>query len=161
MEEGTMDIEDIKDLIKMLDQTSVNEVQVETAGIKVAIRKGITGGQFSETPINTAAASAPAPAAEKAAATEEEDKAEELPANLVEVTAPMVGTFYRAPSPDSPPYVEIGSTVKKGDTLCIIEAMKLMNEIEAECDGKIVDILVENAQPVEYGQVLFLIAPAE
>lgn len=150
-----MDIEDIKDLIKMLDQTTVNEVQVETAGIRVAIRKGITGGQFSETPLNTAAAAAPA------AETEKEGKAEELPDNLVEVTAPMVGTFYRAPSPDSPPFVEVGSTVKKGDTLCIVEAMKLMNEIEAECDGKIIDILVENAQPVEFGQVLFLIAPAE
>ena len=155
MEDGTMDIEDIKDLIKMLDQTTVNEVQVETAGIRVAIRKGITGGQFSETPLNTAAAAAPA------AETEKEGKAEELPDNLVEVTAPMVGTFYRAPSPDSPPFVEVGSTVKKGDTLCIVEAMKLMNEIEAECDGKIIDILVENAQPVEFGQVLFLIAPAE
>ena len=81
-------------------------------------------------------------------------------ANLIEVAAPMVGTFYRSPAPDSPSFVEVGSRVKEGQTLCIIEAMKLMNEIEAECPGEVVEILVENGQPVEYGQVLFLIEPA-
>ncbi|HBI26906.1 MAG TPA: pyruvate carboxylase subunit B, partial [Peptococcaceae bacterium] len=81
--------------------------------------------------------------------------------NLIEVTAPMVGTYYRAPAPDAPSFVEVGSTIKEGDTLCIIEAMKLMNEIEAECEGEIVEILVDNAEPVEYGQVLLLIAPQE
>jgi acetyl-CoA carboxylase biotin carboxyl carrier protein len=80
-------------------------------------------------------------------------------ANLIEVVAPMVGTFYRSPATDSPPFVEAGNRVKEGQTLCIIEAMKLMNEIEAEGPGEIVEILVENAQPVEYGQVLFLIEP--
>ena len=75
------------------------------------------------------------------------------------VKSPIVGTFYRAPSPESPPYVEVGSHVKKGDTLCIIEAMKIMNEIEADTEGKVVKILVENGQPVEFGQPLFLIDP--
>ena len=78
---------------------------------------------------------------------------------LVSITAPMVGTFYRAPSPEAGPYVEIGSRVKKGQTVCIVEAMKLMNEIEAEVEGKIIKIMVENGQPVEYGQPLFLVEP--
>ncbi len=79
--------------------------------------------------------------------------------NLVQVRSPLIGTFYRAPSPHAPPFVEVGTTVKKGTTLCIVEAMKVMNEIKAECDGRIKKILVENGSPVEYGQVLFLIEP--
>jgi acetyl-CoA carboxylase biotin carboxyl carrier protein len=81
--------------------------------------------------------------------------------NVVEVTSPMVGTFYRSPSPEAPPYVEIGSQVRKGQTLCILEAMKLMNELEAEIDGIIRAILVENTDPVEFGQPLFLVEPAK
>jgi acetyl-CoA carboxylase biotin carboxyl carrier protein len=80
--------------------------------------------------------------------------------NLIEVNSPMVGTFYSSPTPDAPLYVEIGAEVKPGDGLCIIEAMKLMNELESEVAGTIVEICVENAQPVEYGQVLFLVDPA-
>jgi acetyl-CoA carboxylase biotin carboxyl carrier protein len=80
--------------------------------------------------------------------------------NLLEVTSPMVGTFYRAPAPDAPDYVEVGTRVKNGDTLCIIEAMKLMNEFECEIQGTVVELCVENAQPVEYGQVLFRVDPA-
>jgi oxaloacetate decarboxylase alpha subunit len=79
--------------------------------------------------------------------------------NLVSVKSPLIGTFYRAPSPHSPPFVEIGSIVKKGTTLCIVEAMKVMNEIKADCTGRIKKILVENGSPVEYGQILFLIEP--
>ncbi|HSR41048.1 MAG TPA: acetyl-CoA carboxylase biotin carboxyl carrier protein, partial [Longimicrobiales bacterium] len=92
----------------------------------------------------------------------EEDRAEaaEEGNGLVEVASPMVGTFYRAPAPDAPPYVEVGDRVSKGDTLCIIEAMKLMNELECETPGTIAEIRVENADPVEYGQVLFRIDPA-
>jgi acetyl-CoA carboxylase biotin carboxyl carrier protein len=85
----------------------------------------------------------------------------EAPAsNLVEITSPMVGTFYRAASPDSDPYVSVGSSISSGDTLCIIEAMKLMNELEAETGGVIREVCVENAEPVEYGQVLFRIEPS-
>jgi acetyl-CoA carboxylase biotin carboxyl carrier protein len=80
--------------------------------------------------------------------------------NLVEIKSPMVGTFFRAPAPDAPPYVDTGSRVKKGDTLCIIEAMKLMNELECEVAGTIAEVCVDNAEPVEYGQVLFRIEPA-
>ena len=85
---------------------------------------------------------------------------EQLDENLIIIQSPMVGTFYRAPAPDAPPYVDIGDLVKDGQVLCIIEAMKLMNEIKCECGGKIVKILVENGQPVEYGQHLFLVEPA-
>jgi acetyl-CoA carboxylase biotin carboxyl carrier protein len=81
------------------------------------------------------------------------------PSTLIDVASPMVGTFYRAPAPDAPPYVEVGSRVAKGDTLCIIEAMKLMNELESEVAGRVAEICVENAQPVEYGQVLFRVEP--
>jgi len=89
---------------------------------------------------------------------EEEKKDSQKPKNVVYVKSPLVGTFYRAPSPESPPFVEVGSKVKKGDTLCIIEAMKVMNEIKSEYDGVVKEILVENGQPVEYGQVLFAIS---
>lgn len=148
-EDGKMNIEDVKDLIKMLDETNINEVQVETAGMKVAIRKDVSGSTGGcETMLIQ----------QENEAVEEES---ECAVDLKEMTAPMVGTFYRAPAPDAPPFVEVGSSVKEGDTLCIIEAMKLMNEIEADCDGEVVEILVDNAQPVEYGQVLFLIAPKE
>ncbi|HXK44599.1 MAG TPA: acetyl-CoA carboxylase biotin carboxyl carrier protein [bacterium] len=81
--------------------------------------------------------------------------------NLIQVKSPLIGTFYRAPSPQSPPFVEVGVVVKKGTTLCIVEAMKVMNEIKAECTGKVRKILVENGSPVEYGQVLFLLEPVE
>lgn len=147
-EDGNMDIKDVKDLIKTLNETNINEVHVETTGMKVTIRKGVSDSTSG----------CEASLCQDEISVEEED---ERPANLTEMTAPMVGTFYRSPAPDAPPFVEVGSWVKKGDTLCIIEAMKLMNEIEAVCDGEIVEILVDNTQPVEYGQVLYLIAPAE
>jgi oxaloacetate decarboxylase alpha subunit len=165
-EDGKMNINDVKDLIDMIDQANINEVQVETAGMRVAIRKGILGNtdvseqklfkQDSDT-VEVDTVEADTVKAETDIIEEEAvDKT-----NLIEVTAPMVGTFYRAPAPDAPPFVEVGSSVKEGDTLCIIEAMKLMNEIETECEGEIVEILVDNAEPVEYGQVLLLIAPKE
>jgi len=95
----------------------------------------------------------------------EEEKVEVIESkeqeNLVQVKSPLIGTFYRAPSPQSPPFVEIGQVVKKGTTLCIVEAMKVMNEIKAECAGRVKKILVENGSPVEYGQVLFLLEPVE
>ncbi|RME68779.1 MAG: acetyl-CoA carboxylase biotin carboxyl carrier protein, partial [Nitrospirae bacterium] len=90
---------------------------------------------------------------------EEQPSKEETPSGLHTIKSPIVGTFYRAPSPDAEPFVEVGSRVKKGDILCIIEAMKLMNEIESDIDGTVEKIMVENGQPVEYGQVLFLIRP--
>ncbi|MGB9792083.1 MAG: acetyl-CoA carboxylase biotin carboxyl carrier protein [Thermacetogeniaceae bacterium] len=163
--DGEMNVEDVKEFIRLVHEMNVNELHIETASMKVNIRKGIYQG----TPVvfegvaqnkiaGDAGASSPSSGVQE---TTSQEKSTKKKANLVEVVAPMVGTFYRAPAPDAPPFVEVGSKVKKGDTLCIIEAMKLMNEIEAECDGEIVEILVENGEPVEYGQVLFLIAPEE
>ncbi|HEX2076560.1 MAG TPA: acetyl-CoA carboxylase biotin carboxyl carrier protein, partial [Longimicrobium sp.] len=103
---------------------------------------------------------APAPAAAPAPAVGGEAAATPAPSNLVEVKSPMVGTFYRSPAPEAPPYVEVGSRVARGQTLCILEAMKLMNELPAELAGTVREVCVENGEPVEYGQVLFRIEPA-
>ncbi len=140
-EDEVMDIDQIKELIKLVESSNgVNEVVVEENDVKVVVRKGVGASVYDPN---------------KDAATpvvEEKERAH----NFKEVKAPMVGTFYRAPAPDAPPFVEVGDTIEEGQTLCILEAMKLMNEIAAEEKGIIREICVENAQPVEYGQVLFL-----
>ncbi|RPF49256.1 oxaloacetate decarboxylase alpha subunit [Thermodesulfitimonas autotrophica] len=141
-----MKLEEIRELLKLLKESDVTEFSLESAGMKLTIRKGSHPSSAGEAP---ARPEAPPPVAAAPPAAPQEE--------LYTVKAPMVGTFYRAPAPDAPPYVQVGDRVEKGQVLCIIEAMKLMNEIEAEVAGEIVDILVENAQPVEYGQPLFLI----
>jgi oxaloacetate decarboxylase alpha subunit len=158
-EDLNMNIEDVKEFIKLVSQSEVSELHVETAGMRIKIKKGA-----EDHPGGSAGKSEPGidagelEQANPISAGELQSMAESR-SNLLEVVAPMVGTFYRAPAPDAPPFVEVGSRVKDGQALCIIEAMKLMNEIEAEFPGEIVEILVENAQPIEYGQVLFLIEP--
>lgn len=159
-----MDIREIKALIKAVEMSSIDEIEIFEDGKKIRISKNLPGKMvpmqaatvYPATPVAASQVVQPAPSTSSAPA-EAEPGSPARGKNVVEVKAPMVGTFYRAPSPDSPPYVEIGDEVKVGQTLCIIEAMKLMNEIESEYNGRIVDILVENAQPVEYDQVLFLI----
>ncbi len=160
-----MDLKEVKQLIKIVENSNISEIEIEEEGKKLRITKTfpskngdtVVVPQIQQMPVQPMPApapqAAPVPAAETAPAATEKPKNE----NIIEVRSPMVGTFYRAPSPDADPYVEVGQTVAVGQTLCIIEAMKLMNEIEAEVSGKIVDILVENAQPVEFNQVLFLI----
>ncbi len=157
-----MNLKELKELIEMLKDTDISELEIERSGVKVRLRKG---GDVTFHPAMPrmeyppAAIVAPAiPEREKLAAAAEKAPETE-PANQVKVTSPIVGTFYRASSPDKPPYAEAGDVVKKGQVLCIIEAMKLMNEIESETAGKIVKIFAENGQPVEYGQPLFLIEP--
>lgn len=138
-----MNIDEIRELILLLDQTSVSELEVQKDDYRLALRKNRTGSEGAVNvpePVNIREKPVPA----------DND-------NLMEVTAPMVGTFYAAPSPEAPPYVQVGDRVEAGQTLCIVEAMKLMNEIKAEVSGVIVDVLVDNAQPVEYGQVMILI----
>jgi acetyl-CoA carboxylase biotin carboxyl carrier protein len=156
-----MNLKELKELIEMLKDTDISEVEIERSGVKVKLRKGGDVTYHHAMPrmdhppaaiVAPAAPIAPAPAAEKSA--------EPVKTNQIKVTSPIVGTFYRSSSPDKPPYVETGDTVKNGQVLCIIEAMKLMNEIESETAGKIVQILVESGQPVEYGQPLFVIEPA-
>ena len=159
------DLNYIKKLIKLLDGSGVTELEIEEEGIKVRLAKNkVPEPQqiISYTPpvqniIPSIPQQAPAETLQTLSEAKPEVKPAAVSANVVEVRSPIVGTFYRAPSPNADPYVQVGQNVAKGTVLCIIEAMKLMNEIECETEGKIVKILVENVQPVEYDQVLFLI----
>ncbi len=156
-----MDLKEIKQLIKMVEQANINEIEIEEEDKKIRITK--VSAQNVSVSAQPMAMPAPMPAAAPVAAPGEVAPAaapEAKNENLVEVRSPMVGTFYRSPSPDADPYTEVGKTVAPGDVLCIVEAMKLMNEIECEVSGKVVEILVENAQPVEFNQVLFIIEKA-
>jgi acetyl-CoA carboxylase biotin carboxyl carrier protein len=152
-----MNIKELKELIDLLKDTEVTELEIEKAGVKIKIKKGrtVSAGIADHTDGSVAAT------VEKTPVPELTEAGEKLVDNkgMVTVTSPIVGTFYRSSSPDAPSYVEVGDVVKKGQVLCIIEAMKLMNEIESEVDGKISEILLENAQPVEYGEPLFRIEP--
>jgi acetyl-CoA carboxylase biotin carboxyl carrier protein len=143
-----MELEELKELIALLKETDVTELQVEKEGTKVKIKreKILTSLEMS--------GHRPAAFREKILAETEEEAQ-----RLVTITSPIVGTFYRAPSPEATPFIEVGGKVSKGQVLCIVEAMKLMNEIESDTDGIVVRILVENGQPVEYGEPLFLIEP--
>lgn len=157
-----MNIKEIKELVKMLDGTDITEFSMENEGSKVVIKKGM-GGQVAMIPQVAPAFQYPAsnqvpmPNSANPQATSVEDKNEGLGPNQVLIVAPMVGTFYRSPSPDAESYVQLDQVVEAGQVVCIIEAMKLMNEIESEWKGKIVEILVENAHPVEYGQPLMVL----
>ncbi|HET9250641.1 MAG TPA: acetyl-CoA carboxylase biotin carboxyl carrier protein [Candidatus Eisenbacteria bacterium] len=135
----------IRDLIQVMKDEDLAEIEVRRPFWTVRVRRPVT---------SDLAGSAPVPPQATAAAVEPEAAAT---ANLLPIKSPMVGTFYRSPAPDADPYVEENSTVDVGQTVCIVEAMKLMNEIESDVKGRIARILVENAQPVEYGQVLFLV----
>ena len=158
-----MNLKELKELIEMLKNTDISELEIERSGVKVRLRKG---GDVTFHPAMPrmeyppAAIIAPAVSEPERPVAETPQAPAAAPLNQVRVTSPIVGTFYRSSSPDKPPYVEVGDTVKKGQVLCIIEAMKLMNEIESETAGKVVQALVENGQPVEYGQPLFVIEPA-
>lgn len=162
-----MDIKEIQSLIKFVAKSGASEVKLEMEDVKITIR---TGASTSETtivqaapmampqqPIAAAPAAAPqpvadAPAAAKAPADDD--------SKYITIKSPIIGTLYRKPSPDKPSFVEVGSEVKVGDTVCIIEAMKLFNEIESEVSGKIVKVLVDDSSPVEFDQPLFLVDPS-
>jgi len=153
-------IEDVKKLVSLVEKTDVTHIAWTRGGEKVVIRRGslVAAGApapaYHPAPV-AAPVVAPAPAAPRAEA-KAEVKAD-LPGTYV--SSPFVGTFYRSPSPDSPPFTDVGAKVKKGQVLCIVEAMKLMNEIEAEADGTVAEVLVQNATPVEFGEKLFRILP--
>ncbi|MGQ9867027.1 MAG: acetyl-CoA carboxylase biotin carboxyl carrier protein [Pseudanabaenaceae cyanobacterium] len=149
-------LEQLRELIAILDRTDISELTLEAGDLRLNIRKrekdatgipvAVGGGGAIAEPLNSAPPVLEVEAASKPAA---------VPSTkLAEIVSPMVGTFYRAPAPDEPPFIEVGDTVRKGQTVCIVEAMKLMNQIEAEVTGRVVEILVQNAQPIEYGQVL-------
>lgn len=154
-----MEYEDLKKLIELLQDSDITELQFEKDGTKVRLKRekllsSFDLGAFAKQP------AAPAPPAQSAGEVETAcAEGEEDSHRLVTITAPLVGTFYSSASPDSGPFVEVGDRVKKGQVICIVEAMKLMNEIESEADGQIVKMLVENGQPVEYGEPLFLVEP--
>ena len=158
-----MDLRKLKKLIDLVQESGIAELEVTEGEERVRIARG---GIVNVTPLGAAPAAGPAvagatvSAAAAAAAGGAVPAAAPDPVTRLEghvVKSPMVGTFYRAPAPDAKPFVDVGGTVKEGDTICVIEAMKLMNEIEADASGTIKAILVENGQPVEYGQALFII----
>ena len=155
-----MDLDLIKKLVKIVDTTSVTDLEIEENGLKIKIAKKIRSSQvITQAQIPVASAQ---PVLQPAAGGVEETakqkaEAEQIASNLHEIRSPIVGTFYRAPAPDADSYIQIGSAVSPGSVLCIVEAMKLMNEIESDVAGKVVKILVENGKPVEYNQPLFLI----
>ncbi len=159
-------VRDVKALLSLLEGTDISELDVTVGGIRVVLRRAGAAPPAGY-PVPTYFAQAPTPAAgygaAPAAAPEagsERSVAGEVAKGMVTIDAPMVGTFYRAASPDSGPFVEESHTIGEGQTICIIEAMKLMNEIKSEIAGRIVRVLAENGQPVEYGQPLFLVDPA-
>jgi len=158
-----MDLSFIKSLIKAVDQSSIDSVDIERGGTRVRISKTPPASAGGGHTVYAAPAPTPAPVPSSPASPAAADAPAAAPAktsHLVDVPSPMVGTFYAAPAPDAPPYAKVGQKVGVGDTLCIIEAMKLMNELEAEVAGTVAEICVQNAEPVEYGQVLFRIDPA-
>ena len=139
-----MDIKKLKELIKFMDDNNLAELEVEEEGKRVKLRRDASGQPIIAPQI-------------QASASEAKPEQPEVKSNAIEVKSPMVGTFYRSPSPEERPYVEVGQTIKPGDVICIVEAMKLMNEIKAEVGGRITQILAENGNPVEFGQILFTI----
>ncbi|MEM9259928.1 MAG: acetyl-CoA carboxylase biotin carboxyl carrier protein [Bacteroidota bacterium] len=174
-----MTLKEIQELIKLVAKTELSEFKYQEGEVKLHIRgksfvtnataQGAAAAPPSiinvpAAPAYPAAAPAPAPAAPApapAAAPKEASASDTADtSNYVEIKSPMIGTFYRSPSPDKGVYVKVGDSVSKGDTVCIVEAMKLFNEIESEVSGKIVKVLVEDAQPIEYDQPLFLVDPS-
>ena len=151
-----MDLDLIKKLVKIVDSSGVTDLELEENGLKIKIVKKIRSQQVVTQAQIPVASAQPViqPAAETA---KQKSEAEAIATNLHEIRSPIVGTFYRAPAPDADSYVQVGSDVSAGSVLCIVEAMKLMNEIESDVSGKVVKILVESGKPVEYNQPLFLI----
>ena len=145
-----MELDEIRKLIDLLKETDITEIQVERDGVKLKIKRERFMRSFEIESQTVKQAGALAEAKEEAEDTQ----------RLITITSPIVGVFHRSPAPEAPPFGEAGSSVKKGQVLCIVEAMKLMNEIESDADGVISKILIENGQPVEYGEPLFLIEPA-
>lgn len=155
-----MDLSLIKKLIRIVDTSGITDLEVEQDGIRIKIAKKIRSSQGVSKPhvVLAPAVSDELPVSEEKVEGKPALEAEKIEA-AHEIRSPIVGTFYRAPAPDADPYVQVGDIVTKGSVLCIVEAMKLMNEIESDVDGRIIKILVENGKPVEFNQPLFLIQP--
>jgi len=139
-----MELKKLKEFIKFMESNDLCELEIEEEGKKIRLKKNTAGGPVMQMPLPAAA---------------EKPEVKETKDSGLEVKSPMVGTFYRSPSPGAKPFIEIGDTINPGDVICIIEAMKLMNEIKAEVAGKVTQILIENGQPVEFGQALVKVEP--
>lgn len=166
-----MDIKEIQSLIKFVAKSGASEVKLETDDIKITIRTGSLGvGGAEPTYVHTMPMAQPAMPASAPIQTEQQKAADQSAAEIekkksdndkyITIKSPIIGTFYRKPSPDKPVFVEVGDTISSGDVLCVIEAMKLFNDIESEVSGTIVKVLVDDSSPVEFDQPLFLVDPA-
>ncbi|MGB5205737.1 acetyl-CoA carboxylase biotin carboxyl carrier protein [Eudoraea sp.] len=165
-----MDIKEIQSLIKFVAKSGASEVKLETDDIKITIRTGAlasapeTTTYLQQIPVGTAAAAPPMTLPPTAGGDTSGAKADtgesEKESKYITIKSPIIGTFYRKPSPDKPAFVEVGDTIAQGDVLCVIEAMKLFNDIESEVSGKIIKMLVEDSSPVEFDQPLFLVDPS-
>jgi acetyl-CoA carboxylase biotin carboxyl carrier protein len=165
-----MDFKQIQELIRLINKSNIGELTIEEKGFKVSIKQKqdniqqvVAAPMYA--PAAPAAPVAQAPAAQSAPAApatngDKPKATEAVPSNLITIKSPMIGTFYRRPSPDKPLFIEVGDEINPGKVVCIIEAMKLFNEIESEIKGKVVKILADDASPVEYDQPLFLVEPA-
>lgn len=155
-----MNIKEVEELIRFVSKANISEVELETKDVKLVIKTNKAAERVMEAPVQQVpVAAAPtrqqaAPAAPEAPATKTDES------KYVTIKSPMIGTFYRSPGPDKPPFLNVGDKIEKGKVICIIEAMKLFNEIEAEVSGTVVKFLVNDASPVEYDQPLFLVEPA-
>ncbi len=159
-----MDLKEIQNLIKFVSNSGVAEVKLETGDIKITIRTTLEGNTpdityVQQAPVQQALPQA-APSSQAAPPTPTAAPIADETSKYITVKSPIIGTFYRKPSPDKPMFVEVGASISKGDVLCVIEAMKLFNEIESELSGKIVKILVDDMSPVEFDQPLFLVDPS-
>lgn len=165
-----MDLKEIQSLIKFVAKSGASEVKLETDDVKITIKtgsedkKGETTTFVQQIPVNQALPTQPAASAQAPTPTEatpaQAQPSEDEDSKYITIKSPIIGTYYRRPSPDKPNFVEVGDTIAKGDVLCIIEAMKLFNEIEAEVSGKIVKVLADDSSPVEFDQPLFLVDPS-
>lgn len=160
-----MDLKDIQNLIKFVAKSGASEVKLETEDVKITIKTGSDDKQETTTyvqqiPVSAPVAQASAPAAQPTTAETAAAASAAEDSKYITIKSPIIGTLYRKPSPDKPVFVEVGQTIKEGDVLCIIEAMKLFNEIESEVSGKIVKVLVDDSSPVEFDQPLFLVDPS-
>ena len=160
-----LNITELSELLKALNQTDIEELTLKSGDFELTVRKGTAAAaaalsnsiQEGAVPVGMPAFAAAEPATSSPSAPAPHSSRTD--ADLTDVTSPMVGTFYRAPAPDEPPFINVGDRITKGQTVCIIEAMKLMNELEAEVSGEVVEILLENGEPVEFNQPLMRVKP--
>ncbi len=153
-----MNLKEIKEIIALMNENNLGEIEIEREGLKLKLKKTALEAVL-QAPSHYAVESIPAPRVAALVAAAEPAKTEAASKTTKDIKSPMVGTFYRSPSPEAAPFVEIGQTVEVGQVVCIVEAMKLMNEIKSEIRGKVVEVAVSNSEPVEFGQTLFVVEP--